>query len=516
MKDIWKFADIVDLNFYCRLDQEQEEVSNDDLHRRDRQIFLENRQAEQLHTSSHLQCLRLWLASRRISIKASGQPYNPGQDLYRLLQFFKYLLAACGMLAGLIAGTSYFAYTGTTPLNVFTFFLLFILPQLVLVVLFLFRSLIAGLSRRPVLSMRRVLLPLFRGFAGLLERGKLSLFESNMQKWLSKLLSQNTSALIGWPLFIHAQLFSIFFNVGLAALTFLKIATTDLAFGWQTTLQIGAEKLYSIVKILAIPWSWCLSEALSYPTLAQIEGSRIILKDTIYHLLTENLTSWWPFLLLSLLFYGLLPRLLLLFIGLYLNNRHLTRFLRQRKFYNISRRMLTPLVSTQAKPQSPLVEHVVPTAKALTEYSGSAKIPIQEAHLLVPQDISDSLTEEMLKKLLLPYGYSASQTTPIFTSYDDDSSVLQELEGVRKPLIVFLEAWMAPIREHLLFLEKLCSLLPENIPVCVCLLGRPQRKAPFTTPTKDEMHLWKKKISHCCNAVTILNRAAGAAEGRQP
>lgn len=94
-----------------------------------------------------------------------------------------------------------------------------------------------------------------------------------------------------------------------------------MAFGWQSSLQLSAQQVADGVRLLALPWSWFLPEGMGYPSLAQVEGTQIILKDGIYHLATQDLVSWWPFLCTALVVYGLLPRLLLL-MGGYIRYRH--------------------------------------------------------------------------------------------------------------------------------------------------------------------------------------------------
>ena len=155
--------------------------------------------------------------------------------------------------------------------------------------------------------------------------------------------------LLFWPLFSLSQRTLVGFNAGLLGASLFRVTTSDLAFGWQSTIQFSSAALHKMVKILALPWSWLFPEDLAYPSLAAIEGSRIILKDGIYHLATENLVSWWPFLLLCLLVYGLLFRVLLTVFASWCQHRALRNIkLDNSDGLSVIRRMKTPLVSTQA------------------------------------------------------------------------------------------------------------------------------------------------------------------------
>ena len=89
-----------------------------------------------------------------------------------------------------------------------------------------------------------------------------------------------------------------------------------MAFGWQSSLQFSAGQVAEAARCLALPWSWFLQEGLGYPSLEQVQGTQIVLKEGIYNLDTKNLVSWWPFLCMSLVCYGLLPRCIMLLAGL--------------------------------------------------------------------------------------------------------------------------------------------------------------------------------------------------------
>ncbi len=507
MKDSWTMQDIIDLDYFCSQDVLDNDRSGHDPHKRAREIFLAAEGHGKSTTPSHLHCLRIWLAHHHFEREATLLSPPPGKWLEKVLRSFKYILLLTGLLFGCGLGLSYFAYTGKTPLNVFTFFAVFILPQLVLLALFLLYSIAAKLTRQPLNRLHQIAIPIFIRFVGLLKQfAPADLQRESGESFGRRFVAKNRILFAG-PLFIYSQLFGIAFNTGLLAVTLFKIVTTDLAFGWQTTLQFGTEKLFFWVQVLAWPWSWLPAAELSLPTPAQIEGSRIILKDGIYHLLTENLTSWWPFLLLCLLCYGLLPRLFLLLYGFFLRRRIFHRFLGQRRFRAISRRMLTPLVSTQA-PSPPSPDTTTPR--------GSAKAPVTAPHeteqkqdsvVLIPDEIFTTFTPEILQQLLSPLGYQAAATKCILRNYAEDRSLVEEISGDRLPVLVLLEAWMPPIREHLLFLQKLEDALPNDISPAICLLGKPSSSSPYSPYSRakpEQIRLWREMIRQYCPDVLIF------------
>ena len=47
-------------------------------------------------------------------------------------------------------------------------------------------------------------------------------------------------SLFYWPVFILAQIFGVWFNLGVLGTTFMKVLGSDVAFGWQSTVQFSA------------------------------------------------------------------------------------------------------------------------------------------------------------------------------------------------------------------------------------------------------------------------------------
>jgi hypothetical protein len=70
--------------------------------------------------------------------------------------------------------------------------------------------------------------------------------------------------------------------------------------------------IHGIAHLIALPWSWLFGDGVGVPTLEQVAGTRINLKDPLFLLSAEHLRSWRWFLVLSVFTYGLVPRLVLL------------------------------------------------------------------------------------------------------------------------------------------------------------------------------------------------------------
>lgn len=116
------------------------------------------------------------------------------------------------------------------------------------------------------------------------------------------------------------QLWWLLAALGLLCGFLFLLLFSDLAFGWRSTLLEGPQTLSRLVSWLALPWqSWW--EA-AHPSAWLVESTRFfrIQPQAVEPALAG---AWWPFLLASILFYNLLPRVLLL-LGLWVRLRLLS------------------------------------------------------------------------------------------------------------------------------------------------------------------------------------------------
>lgn len=83
---------------------------------------------------------------------------------------------------------------------------------------------------------------------------------------------------------------------------------TDLAFGWSSTLIDQPVRVVEVTAVIAAPWGWLWSAAV--PDYTLVEATRYARVNPLAGDVTR-VGDWWPFLLMSLLVYNLLPRILL-------------------------------------------------------------------------------------------------------------------------------------------------------------------------------------------------------------
>lgn len=507
MKQNWKFQHIINLEYFLHQDAKSD---SQQLHERDRTIFLDSQEnltaLEQSTQTIHKNLIWTWLTTRTSTEFGAAGKRSPGAIFTDTLLLAKNISTIKGLIVGLLAGLSFFTYTGNTPVNVFHFLLFFVIPQLVfvamLIAVYLLHLVTPKLSPPSFYSiffrgmMTRIIATLNKQWLQTFSAGKRD--SVNHALGIVKSRSTTHGSLFYWPVFTLLQLFAIGFNIGLLTVTLLKILASDLAFGWQSTLQLSAEVLYQAVQIIALPWSWFLAQSASFPSLAEIEGSRIILKEGIYHLATQNLVAWWPFLVFCLLFYGLILRASMLILGKIMERKSLAALrLDTPNFISLAQRMQTPLVSTQAEPERTNVK-AYNSALPETEQPKQNGASLLSQVVLIPDDIFLLCSTESFTQKLNEKGFGVDKIYPFMADYDADRKLIDILScrdwQMREGLFIIMEAWMPPLIDFLSYLRELRQVVSENTIINVALIGKPGTTI-FIPVTKSDYTVWQNKIT---------------------
>jgi len=524
MRKKWKIKDLIDLEYFLHDDDDGSDTA--EVPHPDRRIYLEKikpvlekrRAGEKENKKRSLlrrDIFRFWLDYQRDMAKASmGQDaVLPGEVFEEVYTALLYTFLAIGFLSGAGLAFSLLTYHGAKPLNVSLYLGVFVIGQLLLVaVLFIvcfFRRTIKILPEISILY-RLFGLMLTRAVFGFREKA-LKHFPAGKRKNLQSAfgLAEGGKAVYGsifyWPLFILAQTAGVGFNLGVLAATMLRVAGRDLAFGWESTIQLSSTTVHEIVRGIAVPWAWIFQPGVAYPTIEQIEGSKIILKEGIYHLATRDLVSWWPFLCLAVLFYGLLPRVVLLAAGLMARARALSR----PGFYHSSCeklmiRMTTPALRTKGFANGNNRKDL------LGESSGGSINPSpiegkgeegRGAVILVPDDIFEqSPALELSDRIRQSFGYALLKRIKIGIDTEADSASIKALTGIigetGAPAVLLLqEAWQPPIKETRIFIQEVRSLLGQQSQVIIALIGKPNADTIFTKVEDENWKIWKQEIT---------------------
>jgi hypothetical protein len=467
------------------------------------------------HKKDRRLVFKAWLDFRRRQENTARVPLSPGGVFRQIHGFFIFLCVITGFLTGTGLCFSFLTYQGREPLNVSSYLGIFVLSQIfiLLAALLLFVSW-KVLRREPSFSMIRFLLWTMMvnlmGYIGRKTSNHLTR-ETTIRFQAAWGLAKGKSRCYGdvfpFPLFILTQTFAVFFNSGIIAATLLKILGSDLAFGWQSTVQLSSDAVYALVRFVALPWSFVVNEPLAHPTLSQIEGTRLILKDGMTRLTTENLVSWWPFLSFSVLVYGLLPRLALLATAWTMEKRALGRI----RFENTACDMLMlklthPWIETKWEPgfpgEGPCPSYPAGNSTERPAITGHPPFPdpdmaVTPFLVLLPIDIAGSLDDrELNDHLNAMFGTGFKEKIHVSMEARTDAPLLEHhirSRSVRRVLCL-MEAWQPPIRETAEFFRCLRDIGGESLRIHILLIGKPAETTPFTSPDPADVRVWQHTL----------------------
>lgn len=231
-------------------------------------------------------------------LRLDPRPSGPGRRFESALRLLQTLLAILGLLTGGAASLALFDNSGRHPVNVLTVLAALVATQLLLLLL-----LVAALLPRSEPRASGPVAHLLRsGLTGLLRKLGVAEQADAIQDRLDA-----HRGLLRWLLLRTAQVFGIAFNVGALACAFYRFAGTDISFGWSTTFQVDPAQVQRLTEALATPWAWLAGAATPSPELVRatqyshLEGHYLAPS-------TGTAGAWWPFLVVAVVVYGLLPR----------------------------------------------------------------------------------------------------------------------------------------------------------------------------------------------------------------
>jgi hypothetical protein len=541
----------MDLDFLLALDDHPDAAeSAEQKAARDRDIF---RQAGGDHLSDTA-LMATWLSYRKLlyldQAGAGGYQRLPGRLFSDIFAWTARGLAMAGGLAGLLLAYGFLAYHGVRPVNVALFFFVFVLMPAVFFLFsavgFLFHHIRgSGTTSRGMAALVSRLL--FERVPGMIKRlrnkpGQRS--GENGRTRLDEALSfirtkkQAYGDLFFWPLVILVSLFALFFSLGALAGTVFRVAFSDVAFGWQSTLAATPAVVHDLVTLVSMPWAAWVPDALNGPTLEQIDGSRIVLKQGIAALATKDLASWWPFLCLSMVCYAIIPRVLVIGGAALAQRSVLKRFDFQRpRFRRLIVRMKSPVMDIgfeekipprQAVPPSsgPIHPSREPEQRPETRVSDDERSvcpssdlnkekpqPVPEmresalsgtgpaslgipAVVLAPAPAWDEAAVDRVSGLLAQqFLLDVRQVVFVTQDLEADSRLLgpDVLNGA-DPVIFLQEVWQPPIRGLLHYLSQLKQGVLRDKNLWILLTQAPEEDTLGVEGRKVEATVWQDRI----------------------
>ena len=305
--------------------------------RRDRAI------ARELRQSDAASRVRAWWRRAARDVEPSD-----GARLDRLRTLVTVAMAVIGILVGVMAALAAFSYDGSQPVNVVRLLALLVGAQLVLLALTLLLLLLGRVpGSRHVQDLFAAVNP--GAWAAAVFR-KLShaplevtqLFDPHARRASAVRFAK-------WQALYWSQTAAVAFNVAALVTAIMLVTFSDLAFGWSTTLEADPTDVNRIVR--AVAWPWAAATPAAVPSQELVEQSQFFrLGDGAGAASSpRSLGAWWPFTILSLVTYGLVPRVALLaFAATRLRAATKALLLGHPAVTALLDRMASPMIETEA------------------------------------------------------------------------------------------------------------------------------------------------------------------------
>lgn len=453
-------ADLINLN--AALDADRN-VDPDERKQRDRRIGL----SLQPHRHKPGAQIRAWLHQQ-----LSASERLRGQQGARLYHVLCVILILTGFVAGWGLASAVLFYDGRQPINIVNALVVLVLPQILLLLLWIF----------TVLPFRPVLFTSMSSVFGFLNPGRLASHLADVmgakdRSGLNMLWQSQQSAILmpatRWLFSFWSQLFAFSFNIGILAKALFLVSFSDLAFVWSTTLSVSDAGFHQLLVLLSTPWGVFIPDAV--PALDLVTNSRYYRLDEV--LTPEALTTqrammlgqWWPFLIAAVSCYGLLPRLLTLVISWSRFRHHVRNALVHLPGApELLARMNSPLVSAAASQPD----------QALNIASLAVDQVPASPHYALRCPVIDwsqaSVDNNTMNKWLASFGIEAvslHDAGGCRSLTEDEALAVSLCESKPAGLTILVKAWEPPMLEFLDFVRLLRQACGAGKAIVVLLLG---------------------------------------------
>lgn len=386
-----------------------------------------------------------------------------------------------GLLVGGALASLAFAYEGRSPINVLALLGVLIGLPTVLLLLTIASAVLRGLGLKP-LSASMPALNLNRWILGLLDR------YTNIK--LSGAFGQRNAQgrLAFWQLTLFSQWFGFGFYLGVLAVFTALLAFTDLAFGWSSTLEIEPASIHRWANLMAAPWASWWPQAV--PDMALITGSRIYRIDLAAAALDAGLLrGWWPFIMLTLLTWGLAPRCLLLVFAMWRVRVAARNFLLEHsEVVALLDRMATPVVEPGRSDET------------VTDGAPAAATPPRTT-LPLHQPAVASWNYTLAEAQLTTPVADAVVLTSMQSGSERELAVetLVRLSSEADGVAIFTKGWEPPLLEFKDLLSHLRKSLGQNMSIVVMPMGLADNPLQAT-----DLAVWEAFVSALGDAHTYV------------
>ena len=496
-------ADLVDLEMQLAGD---ESADRDRLRRRDAAI------AEKIGAAD-MDGPRLYLAwLKEVRDDRTGEKPSPGRKVEQFVEVLGIVLCVLGLVTGAGTVAGWLAGDPDRPVNAAFFFGAVVGLQVLLLFAWCVAVLPATwLGRVPGIAQLQTLLraigrwlPVVFGWIG-------SRFSGENRQALSRLKGtiKGWDWIYGkvrfWVLVRLTQVFAVAFNVGAIAAFVAICLMSRPFFGWQSDM-LDARQIHKVTHTVALPWSGYTESAV--PTLEQIRATDYETVEERYIPKKRDLErrpkdreagiktsgAWRPFLLMSLIFYGLAPRVLTwVFCNWRVRRALNTIELSHREFQKLRERLMRPFIETQAVEQEPARETApLPPAKKKVDFRSGA------GPFSVIKWAGVDLDTERIDGLLR--GRFGGGVSAVFSAggLEDggDEAALNSAAGTgsTETVVVLVEAWEPPVADYIDFLARLREKLGEGRPILVLLYNQ-DTDGRAVPPKPLDAEIWSGQLA---------------------
>lgn len=412
--------------------------------------------------------LMFWLnavAAQRDRASTRKDPWLSESSVALIGHLLAFFFGFSGMAAFLLG-------SGRGLVNVFMFLLLFVLIQFLLcLAAVIVMSFTLGGARQPlVLPVNPARLLVARAFPD--------------RRYL-----REAQSVVRMVFLRYGQELGAVFTLGAMGAFFVVLALNDFTFVWGSTFNLSDTFVEDMTSGMAAPWSSWLPQA--------TVSSDLIFATRYHPAITslspdniEDMRGWWPFLIMSMLCYALLPRLVLWVLSRFFYRREMRGAITSLPgAERVLTRMKTPLVTTQGEPGGVYV----PSHKRADVPLDPGLLLLNWANALSPEDVA---------------------TFEAFAPVADGNivnaglgSVPQELERLAakfgKPpehLYVAVKSWEPPMADLADFLDNF-----STVPRCTLFLV-PMPHKPVSATRLGDWNVFARALSFGAVDVQALER----------
>jgi hypothetical protein len=396
---------------------------------------------------------------------ADDRAPTPGQRLESARRIVGVALVVVGVVLGAgLAGVA-LAYDGRHPVNLFT--LLGVLVGLPLLLLLI--SLLLLVPRRlPGLAA-------LQSVAAGMSLGRW--IGAWLDRWvdLDLFVPRGGAAMAGafsrWQVVVFSQWLALGFFAGVLAVALLRVTFTDLAFGWSSTLEVDPVRVQRWVAVLSSPWAVLVPAAVPDPAL--VEASRYFRLDDarLDPITVQSLGAWWPFVLMTVLVYGALPRLLMLLLGAFRLRRATRRLLLDDpEVTALLDRMQSPLVVRSGSAEEEVVEGPA------TPLPSPGRLPAGEGLFLLTWNAAAN-AEAARRWVAANLGVEPAAEAELAILQTESewrdrlAAMAASVAGRVRRVVVITKGWEPPLLEFVDFLALLREVLGGECSITVVPLG---------------------------------------------